>query len=59
MNVYRLFKFFTLGSLSKHGTLQQIMSNASSLCMTQLAGKVPNDFQKVSKLIELKSFSTT
>ena len=37
MNVYILFKFSTLGSVSQHGTLQQIISNASSLFLTQLA----------------------
>ena len=58
-NVYRLFKFFNVGSVSQHGTLQQIMSNAASLYMTQLAGKEPNNFHEVSKLIELKSISTT
>ena len=57
MNVYRLTNFLNLGSVSQHGTLQQIMGNTSSLYMTQLAGKQPNDFQKVSKLIELKSIS--
>ena len=57
-NTYRLFKFSTLGSISQHGTLEQIMSNASSLYMTQLAGKESNNFQQVSKLIELKSIST-
>ena len=35
------------------------MSNASSLYMTHLAGKEPNNFQQVSKLVELKSISTT
>ena len=58
-NVYRLFKFSTVGSASQHYTLQQIMSNAASLYMTQLAGKEPNNFHEVSKLIELKSISTT
>ena len=57
MNVYRLFKIFTLGSISQNGTLLQIMSNAYSLYMIQLAGKEPNSFQEVSKLIELKSIS--
>ena len=55
MNIYRLFKFSTLDSVSQHVTLQQIISSASSLYMTQLAGKEPNNFQQVSKLIELKS----
>ena len=30
----------------KNGTHQQTMSNASSLNMTQLAGKEPNNFNK-------------
>ena len=38
MNIYRLFKFSTLDSVSQHVTLQQIKSNVSSLYMTQLAG---------------------
>ena len=59
MNVYRLTNFLNLGSVSQHSTLQQIMGNTSSLYMTQLGGKQPNDFQKVSKLIELKSISKT
>ena len=54
MNIYRLFKFHTVGSVSQYGTLQQILSNASSLYMTHLAGKEPNNFQKVWKLVELK-----
>ena len=58
-NVYRLFKFSTVGSASQHGTLQQIMSNAASLYMTQLAGIESNNLHEVSKLIELKSISTT
>ena len=57
-NINRLLKFSALGSISQHGTLEQIMSNASSLYMTQLAGKESNNFQQVSKLIELKSIST-
>ena len=59
MNVYRLFKFPIVGSVSQHGTLQQIMSNAPSLCMTQLSGKEQNNFQQASKLVELRSISTT
>ena len=59
MNIYRLFKFSTLDSVSQHVTLQQIISNASSFYMTQLAGKEPNNFQQVLKLIELKSILTT
>ena len=35
-NVYRRFKFSTVGSVSQHGTLQQVMSTAASLYMTQL-----------------------
>ena len=58
MNLYRLFIFFTLASVSQHGTLQQIMSNTSSLYITQLVGKEQNGFQQVSKLIEPKSIST-
>ena len=53
------FALSTLGSVSQHVTLQQIISNASSLYMTQLAGKEPNNFQQVLKLIELKSIFTT
>ena len=59
MNIYRLFKFFTLDSVFQHVTIQQIKSNVSSLYMTQLAGTEPNDFQQVLKLIELKSNFTT
>ena len=59
MNIDRLFKFPIEGSVSQHSTLQQIMNNASLLYMTQLAGKEPNSFQQVSKLVELNSISTT
>ena len=59
MNIYRLFKFSTLDSVSQHVTLQQIKSNVSSLYMTQLAGTEPNNFQQVLKLIELKFSFTT
>ena len=59
MNIYRFFEFLTVGSVCQHGTLQQIMGNGSPLLMTQLAGKEPNNFQQVSKLVELKSISTT
>ena len=60
MNIYRLFKFPTLDSVPQHVTLQQIISNATSLHMTQLAaGKEPNNFQQVLKLIDLKSIFTT
>ena len=45
MRIHRLFKFHTVGSVSQDGTLQQIMSNASSLCMTQMVGKEANNFQ--------------
>ena len=58
-NAFRLSIFSILGSVSQHGTLQQIMSNVSLLYMTQLAGKEPKDFQQVSKLTELKCISTT
>ena len=34
------------------------MSSASSLYMTQLAGREPNSFQQLSGLIELKFIST-
>ena len=54
INVYRLFKFFTLGSVSQHGTPKQITSNGSLLYMTQLAGKLIK-----AKLMRLKSISTT
>ena len=53
------FKFSTLASISQHVTPQQITSNPSSLYMTQQVGKEPNNFQQVSKLIELKSTFTT
>ena len=53
------FKFSTLASISQHVTLQQIISDPSSLYMTQQEGKEPNNFQQVSKLIELKSTFTT
>ena len=59
MNTYRLFKFPIEGSVSQHGTLQQIMNNASLLYMTQLPGKEPNSFQQVSKLVKLNYISTT
>ena len=59
MNIYRLFKFSTLDSVSQHVTLHQFISNASSFYMTQLAGKEPKKFQQVLKLIELKSILTT
>ena len=59
MNVYRFFECLIVGSVSQHGTLQQIMGNASPLHMTQLAGKEPNNFQQVSKLVELKLISIT
>ena len=54
MIVYRLSKFSALGSISQHGTQQQILSNGSSLHMNQPAGTQPDNFQQVSKLIELK-----
>ena len=54
INVYRLFKFFTLGGVSQHGTTKQITSNGSLLYMTQLAGKLIK-----AKLMRLKSISTT
>ena len=53
------FKFSTLAGISRYVTLQQIISNPSSFYMTQQAGKEPNNFQQVSKLIELKSTFTT
>ena len=59
MNIYRLFKFSTLESVSQDATIQQIISNVSSLYMTQLAGTEPNNFQQVLNLIELKSIFTT
>ena len=59
MNIYGLFKFSTLDNVSQHVTLQQIISNASSLHMTQLAGTEPNNFQQELKLIELESIFTT
>ena len=59
MNVYRLFKFSTLESVSQHVTLQEIISNVFLLYMTQLGGKEPNNFRQVSKLIRLNSIFTT
>ena len=59
MNVYRLFKFSTLESVSQHVTLQEIISNVFSLYMTQLGGKEPNNFRQVSKLVRLNSIFTT
>ena len=59
MKVYRFFEFLIVGSVSQHGTLQQIMGNVFPLHMTQLAGKEPNNFQQASKLVEPKSISTT
>ena len=59
MNVYRFFEFLIVGSVPQHGTIQQILGNASLLHMTQLAGKEPNNFQQVSKSVELKSISPT
>ena len=58
MNIYRIFKFPTVGSVSQRDTLQQIMSNASSLYLNQLAGKEPNNFHQVSKLVELNSIKS-
>ena len=52
MSVYRLLRFSTLDSISQYGTLQKIMSNASSLYITQLTWKESNNFQQVSELIE-------
>ena len=59
MNICRLLKFSTQHSASHHGIHQQIMSNESSLYMTQLEGKEANNFQQVSRLIELKSIPST
>ena len=59
MNIYRVFKFSTQDSVSQHVTLQQIISNVSSLYMTPLAGTEPNNFQQVLKLSELKFNFTT
>ena len=58
MNIYRLFKLPAVGSVSHPGTLQHITSNASSLYMTQPAGKRPNNFQQIPKLVELYSIFT-
>ena len=58
MNIYRIFKFPTVGSVSQRDTLQQIMSNASSSYLNQLAGKEPNNFHQVSKLVELNSIKS-
>ena len=51
--------FSIMDSVSQHVTLQQVISNVSSLYMTQQAGTEPNNFQQVLKLIELKSIFTT
>ena len=59
MNVSILLKFSTWDSASQHVTLTEIMCNASSLYVTQLAEKKPKDFQQVSNLTERKSISTT
>ena len=59
MDIYRLSKFPTMDSVSQHVKLQQIISNVSSLYMTQLAGTEPNNFQQALKLIELKPIFTT
>ena len=59
MNVHKFFEFLIVGSVSQHGTFQQTMRNAPPLHMTQVAGKEPHNFQQVSKLVELKSISTT
>ena len=56
-NIYILFKFPTLDSISQHGILQEIMSNASLLYMTHLAEKETKNFEQVLKLIELKFIS--
>ena len=56
MNAYEFFKFFTLRSISRHGTY--IMKNVSSLHMTQLARK-ETIFNNLLKLIALKFISTT
>ena len=53
------FQIFYNGQCIQHVTLQQIISNVSSLYMTQLAGTEPNNFQQVLKVIELKSIFTT
>ena len=58
-NIYILFKFSTLDSISQHGILQEIMSNASLLYMTHLAEKETKNFEQVLKLIELKFISRT
>ena len=58
MNVYRFFEFLIVGNVSQHGTLQQTMGNASPLHVNQLEGREPNNFQQVSKLVELKPIST-
>ena len=42
VNAYRFYKLSTPGSIFQYGTLQQIMNNASSLYMTQLARKEGN-----------------
>ena len=51
MNVYGFFKFSTVGSIFQYGTLQSIMNIASSLYMTQLAGKELNNFQQLAIII--------
>ena len=41
MNIFELLKFSISVSISQYGIPQQIMSNASSLYMTHLAGRKP------------------
>ena len=57
MNIYRLFKFLTADRVWLHGTLQQVMRNASSLHMTQEKNQTIL-VQQVSKLVELNAIST-
>ena len=55
MNVYEFFKFSTLDSLYH----MVIRHEQRILIMYDPAGRERNNFQQLSKLIELKSISTT
>ena len=59
MDVYEFSNIYTWGSKSQYSTLQKIISNASSLYMTQLNKGEPKRFQQESKLIKLKIISAT
>ena len=49
MNIYGFFKFYSVGGISKFGTLQEIMGIAFSLYMlTELAEEEVNISQQLS-----------